>query len=292
MEPVSDHSKEIIFNNALRLAVGDLAEINPRIKDQVLADCMLDDMSDLNFDDMAVSAFMEITNYKIIPTMTVGSLRSEIIEIFKGSTEHFVAREWSRNNRFKVVNELCARGVNLKHLNQLLLYIGGNSLNECYEVARKSPPIYAQDSEHPCVKYSLGLTHCIDDGGYHEESDSQLEYSTSNIMQLMAEARYMLEEELFKLIQCSHITQSEMTIKELIIFMNGIEILSFKYDMDVIDFSHAGLNIKSRLSEAKNIVGSDNFKDLLFSGKLFSSDEFHPLRQRMKGKVLEDALGM
>jgi hypothetical protein len=292
METACDHSREIIFNNALRLAVGDLAEINPKIIDQALTDCMLNDMSDINFEDMAVKAFMDMVSNEMVSTMTVGKLRNQVIEIFKENTEHLVAKEWSCNNRFKVMSELCSRGVDLTHLNQLIFYIGGKSLNESYNVARQAPPTYEQNSEHTGVRYSLGLTHCIDDGGYHEESDSYLGYSTTNIMQLMEEARYILQEEIFHLIRCSHITQSEMTIRDLIIYMNGIEILSFKYDMDVNDFYNDSLDIKARISEAKNMIGSDKFKELLLSGKLFSSDEYHPLRQRMKGKALEDALGM
>lgn len=291
MKEKIDHSAEIIFNNALRIAVGHLVDIHPRIQNQLLADCMLDDMSDLNFDDHAVKIFMEmITGGK--PTPTVGSLREEVAATFKVDTEYLVAKDWNRVNKLEELSELCSRGINLKHLNQLLIYIGGKSLNESYDTAIKTPPVYAKDSEHPTVMYSLGINYTTEDVSFCESSTEALKYRTPNILQLMAESRYMLEGELISLIECSDATQSDITINHIIIYMNDIETITFSYDMEVCDLYLSHLDMHSRLSEAKNIVGSDNFKEMLFSGKIFSSPEYHPLRQRLKGRVLEEALGM
>jgi hypothetical protein len=290
MQPASDHSAEVIFNNALRIAAGDLADIHPRIQNQLLADCMLDDMSDLNFDDHAVKIFIEmIAGGKEV--LTVGKLREEVLATFKENTEFLVAKDWNNHNNVEDLSELCARRVDLKHLNQLLIYIGGKSLNSSYQMARKTAPVYEKDSEHHGVLYSIGLNHCSD------EADPQggvtaFEYRSTNLMKLMGEARYIIEDELAKLIECSDIIQRSITIKDVIIYMNDIEILSFSYDLDVFDLYMIKLDLHSRLSEAKNIVVSDNFKEMLFGGKIFGGDKGQSLRQSLKGRMLESSLGM
>lgn len=295
MKPASDHSAEVIFNNALRIAVGDLADIHPRIQNQPLEDCMLDDMSDLDFTNQAVSDFINMFTGNKYSDMTVGSLRSLVAEVFSGCSASHVASRWTSNSDergLRALSQRCSRNESLIDLNQLLVYIGGRNLSESYEISRISPPVYQKNSEYNNVSYSLGLGITYDSPDEYESYTEISEYKSKNLLQLLDESRYVLEHILIGLIEASDVAQAHIKIDDIHVYMNDVKVLAFPINELVGDLYHNDLSLQPKLFEAKSLTGVENFAEILLSGNLFRSRECHIFKQFLKGKALEYELGM
>jgi hypothetical protein len=295
MKPASDHSAAVIFNNALRIAVGDLADIHPRIQNQLLEDCMLDDMTDLDFRNQAVSDFINMFTGNKHSDMTVGSLRSLVAEVFSGCSASHVASRWTSNSDergLRALSQRCSRNESLIDLNQLLVYIGGRNLNESYKISRKSPPVYQKNSEYNNVSYSLGLGITYDSPDEYESYTEISEYKSKNLLQLLDESRYVIEHILIGLIETSDVASAHIKIDDIHVYMNDVKVLEFPINELVEDMYHNDLSLQPKLFEAKSLTGVENFAEILLSGNLFRSRECYIFKQFLKGKALEYELGM
>jgi hypothetical protein len=295
MKTVFDYRDALIFNSALRLAVSDLTDIPQKIANQQLSDCMLDDMSDLDFMDQLVTDFISMLTGKKYSDLTVGSLRDLVISAFSDCSASYVASRWTCNSDERGLRagfQRCSQGENLIHMNQLLVYIGGNSLSECFEIARKSPPEYQKEGEYNKVSYSLGVDLTYDSPDEYETYTEISEYNSKNLLQLLDESRYVLEDIFIRLIETSDIAQAHITIDHINVYMNGVKVLAFPVSEFVEDLYHNNLSLQPKLFEAKSLTGVDNFAEILLSGNLFKSRECYTFKQHLKGKVLEYELGM
>jgi hypothetical protein len=177
-------------------------------------------------------------------------------------------------------------------LNQLLVYIGGKSLNESYEVSRKSPPAYQKNSEYKNVSYSLGVSITYHSPNEYEEYTEISEYKSKNLLQLLDESRYALEQILIGLIEISDVAHSHIKIDDIHVYMNDVKVLAFSINEFVDDLYHNDLSLQPKLFEAKSLTGVENFAEILLSGNLFRSHECYTFKQFLKGKALEYELGM
>lgn len=296
---ISEHELRdmIIMNSSLKLAIGDLSPIDERISNQLLTNCMLDDMTDLNLSDPAVELFLDMFSYGDKSKLTIGSLRSEIGSDINNTSEPTIARQWERkfdHLDIKRLSAICSRGVNLTHLNQLLRYIGGRNLNESYRISSCEVPQYHEGSEYDRVTYSLGLNYTYDSSLHNETSTRLSEHSESNILRLFDVARFTLEEMLIDLVQYSDDPENyaELNVHYFSVFMNDIEVLRLDVEMDISSVYESNMTFRENISKATPMVGGANFVELLLAGDLLKSSEYKPFHQRLKGKHLEHELGM
>lgn len=295
MDPESDHRGSIIFNAALRLALSDLADIPQKILNQPLSDCMLDDMSDLDFSDQAVNDFIDMFTGKKYSDMTVGNLRGLVAEVFSGCSASHVASRWTYNSDergLKALSQRCSRKERLTYLNQLLAYIGGKSLNESYETAIKSPPEYPKVGEYNKINYSLGMNFTWDSADEYRTKTEVVDYQTTNLLKLLDESRYVLEDILIRLIEMGGIADANIKVNYISVYINEIEVLAFPVDQFINDLYYTDLALASKLPDTKSLTGVENLAEILLSGNLFRSPQCYHLKQRLKGKALERELGI
>jgi hypothetical protein len=297
MTSASSHSDKILFNEALRIAVGDLAHLDDNLKGKLVKDCLLDDLSDFNVYDDSVIAFMSMIECEMSPNLTIGRLRGTAKVAFSGGTAWRVAREWHGKNDdggFVEASAFCDRGIQVTHLNHLLRCIGGQSLNESYEIAKKSSPKYPKDSEYEDTRYSLGVEFTAINWGVPFTETIYSENYCHNIYQLLNEARVVLEDELQELvdIKMDNENYSSVESKNIIVYVNDIEALAIPKELDVVHIYHTELDLLSILDQAKAVPGNDKFKHMLVAGKIFGGDEHREFRNRLKGNLVEGELGL
>ena len=297
MKCAPGHHDKVLFNAALRIAVGDLVHLDDNYKGKFVKDCLLDDLSDLNVYDTSVIAFMNMIECEMSPNLTIGRLRGTAKVAFSGGTAWRVAKEWHGKNDtggFVEASAFCNRGVQVTHLNQLLRCIGGQSLNESYEMAKKSLPTYPNDSEYEWARYSLGVEYSATNWGvpFTETVDSA--HYSSNIYKLLAEARFALENELQAIvkIKMNDDNYSNVNIKNIVVYVDDVEALAIPKESDVIHLYNSEFDLLSILNQAKAIPGNDEFKHMLVTGKIFGGDEHREFRNRLKGHMVEGELGL
>lgn len=297
MSSAQELRDKMIMSAALRVAVGDLADVHEKISNQLIVDCMLDDMTDLNLSDPAVELFLEMFTYGDKSKLTIGNLRGKIGTDIKTTSEPCIARRWVREYEaldIKRLSDMCSRGIDLTHLNQLLRYLGGRSMNESYRIASNEAPGYHDGSEYERVKYSFGINSTHDSRLYNETSTDFSNHTESNILRLLDGARFTMEEMLLNLVQDSDDPENyaELEVNYISVYMNDIEALRFNIGMEISELYESNMNLRENLIHATPIVGGDNFVELLLAGKLLKSPEYRPFYQRLKGKHLEHELGM
>lgn len=297
MKCATGHHDKVLFNAALRIAVGDLVHLDDNYKGKLVKDCLLDDLSDLNVYDTSVVAFMNMIECEMSPNLTIGRLRGTAKLAFSGGTAWRVAKEWNGKNDtggFVEASAFCNRGVQVTHLNQLLRCIGGQSLNESYEMAKKSLPTYPKDSEYEWARYSLGVEYSATNWGvpFTETVDSS--HYCSNIYQLLAEARFALENELQAIVKVkmNDDNYSKVEIKNIVVYVDDVEALMIPMKQDVIKLYNSEFDLLSILDQAKAVSGNDEFKHMLVTGNIFGGDEHRELRNRLKGHMVEGELGL
>jgi hypothetical protein len=121
---------------------------------------------------------------------------------------------------------------------------------------------------------------------------SVIDYESKNLLKLLDESRYVIEEFLLRHSEISYAADANVHINNIVVHMNGVEILAFPFDKSVDDMYHTELSLSSKLLDAQSLTGVENFAEILVSGNLFRSRECYAFKQHLKGKVLEHELGM
>lgn len=297
MKCATGHHDKVLFNAALRIAVGDLVHLDDNHKGKLVSDCFLDEKSDLNLADNSVIAFMSMIGCEISQNLTIGRIRGTAKCAFSGGTAWAVAKEWHGKNGaggFVEASTFCNRGIQVTHLNQLLRCIGGKSLNESYEIAKKSSPQYPKDSEYEGIRYSLGVEFTATNWGVPFTETIDSEHYCHNIYQLLNEARVVLEEELQELvdIKMNNENYSSVDTKNFIVYVDDVEAFTIPKELDVVHIYHTELDLLAILDQAKAVAGNDKFKHMLVAGKIFGGDQHREFRNRLKGNLVEGELGL
>jgi hypothetical protein len=293
-----NHCDQLALSAAFQLAVKDLEPITQEVASELLIEHLRNCLGDHIFGDPMVTHFINTVSIKDLDIQTVGEFRTGLIEALSTKSDYFVARGWDveeGKGGLKELSDLCSRGIQQRNINQILVAIGGKGLNDSFETADKSRPVYSKGSEYPRVKYSLGLKYIVHDAdGYYPMTVAFDNYQTINLEQLMDESKCVMEWVLTNLlnIELDAYEKRQASVNHLTVFMNNIETLQIPIDQNISNFINNSFDVKAKLTEAKSFVGGTGFLETLMNGELFKREQYRAHCQKLKGKNLEDELGM
>jgi hypothetical protein len=298
MKSPINHCDQLVLSAAFQLAVKNLEPITPEVESKLLTEYLRDCLGDPILSDPQVTKFLNSVSIKDLEIQTVGEFREGLVEALSTKVDFFIAREWDIEDGkfgFKALSDLCSKGVEQSHINQMLVAMGGKDLNESYVTADKSRPVYSKGSEYPRVKYSIAMKYIVRDAdGYYPMTVGFDNYQIRNLEQLMAESKFVMELVLTNLmnIELDSYEKRHASVHNIIVFMNDIETLSIPIDVNISDFINNDFDVKAKLAEAKSFAGGYGFVETLMNGELFKTEQYRAHCQKLKGKSLEDELGL
>jgi hypothetical protein len=298
MKSIINHREQLALSAAFQHIVKDLEPITSEVASELLTEHLTNSLGHHIFADPMVIKFLNTVTNKDLEIQTVGEFRTGLIEALSTKADYFVAREWDveeGKGGLKELYDLCSRGVQQRNINQILAAIGGKGLNDSFETAEKSPPTYSKGSEYPRVKYSLGLKYIVYDAdGYYPMTVGFNNYQTTNLEQLMDESKFVTEWVLTNLlnIELDTYEKRQASVLHITVFMNNIETLQISINQNISNFINNSFDLKEKLTEAKSFVGGTGFVEKLMNGELFKSEQYREHCLKLKGRGLEDELGI
>lgn len=289
----------LIFHKAIINAIKPGAELDPKLNDHMVTNCMMDDLSDINFQDPAVLAFLDLIGSKIhlpgIEELTIGRLKEhasfQCTYIFGTSILDY-------KEAICTLIKLTDNSRSLAHLDQLLRYIGGDCLSDSYQIAKKEALAGIDNYKDSSNKFSLGVNFTYKmNGSTPITKNEKSNYNTPSIGHLLQEARMVLNDQFGEMFirdddgndednyfdcKCNYIS----------VFMNNIEAMRFHIGISGSQLYEANIDLIEELPSAEVIKNNKKFTDLLLRKKVFDENILPGIHQRLKGRMLECELGM
>lgn len=298
MNTIADIDRRMILHEAFLLSVEGALEVNPRVLNQKVVDCMHDDLSDINFMDDAVQAFFYILrdSFGFTVESTLYHLKDSLQYIFASDT----SRHFSLHcDKIESMSNGLHSGVGFKEVSRLLEYLGCKDLSECYRQAKSSHPEFEVRPGNEISEFSLGVNYLYLGGdsttnNLKEDQWRMSEYKSSSIDEIIYKARFILEKELLDLLEMDSDMSGETAcnVNRISIFLNGKETLTSDITLSAYGAYHLDLNMRDRVKDASITSSSDFFRNLLMKGTLFSGVDGRSLTRILKGRMLENDLGM
>jgi hypothetical protein len=260
---------------------------------------MMDDLSDINFQDPAIQAFFEALGGRIHlrkpEELTLSALKEHAsYTCTRPNKTSFL----SHGKSIETLVNLSSSNRSMAHLDQLLKYIGGNRFSESYISAKESAWVDSTEYKTSSPKFSLGVSY-----KYRENSkpfinkDVKLDYAIHSIEQLFREARLILNGQLFEIYDLDYDQDDDDNYYDckcnyISLFMNNVEAMRFHINLSGCELIFADIDLCAALPTAEIMSKNKAFTDLLFKGVLFNEKAFPGMNQRMKGRLLENELGI
>jgi hypothetical protein len=298
-----DRVKELSNAAKISLAMQFLyLEINPDLllttpRDQLVVDCMMEDYSNINFEDPALVGLFNIlgVDHSEIPGLKV----SDFIELFRdgdGIIEHgWLVGEIFANPGAQMILEASLVKGGLDTLNQLLKYACLNPLSneiELYGLNRIDPEELNRVSGN---LYSIRIK--IHDNDVDSDDDcclmdmeyySKELYYTTDLKSLLSNGQIQLDAAINELLERSSAQPGlKHHITDIEIYSNGETALHMKCSHNITDSSGSWLNMINMLAEF-DVMTNDKLFCEDYQKVLSSSD----VSRRIRGRILENALGL
>jgi hypothetical protein len=260
---------------------------------------MLDDYSDIDMSDPALTAFFKIAYISqrfTLNTLTVGVCRLAVDEFLEDQSNWTLG-----HNRSEIKNllNLSNNKYLMRHIDQFFKYIGGRPLTETLLAQREIDKGNGSYSDKNAQRFSFCVNYMVDDQlSPVENFVYNSRYTTSTLDQLLDESDMILHRVInIMLCKDNSVTVYPMdmvhcTCRSIAIHLNNEEIVKIPMNINARHLYGEDIDMESRLSSVDIHSNHKLLSDILSDKYSHKECISHKLRQRLKGRLLETAIGL
>lgn len=271
----------------------DLIDSIPR--NQRLVDCMMDDYSDINFQDLGLIGLFKLFDFD---SNNIASLKVEdLIELFRNDEDpgdSILLGEMIDHLGFSELFEASRIQGGLDTVNQVLKYACFNSLSlervRTGDLNRIDPEELAKVGGNV---YSIRFkVHDYDDDADEESCVlnyySKELYITTDLNSLLNNGQHYVDQAVNELLTKSSIRDGlEHHITEIVIYFNGEPALHMECNINIAAINCSSLNVLKSLPEFDAVTN-----DKAFCEDIQKAVDSKEVSRKIKWRILENAIGM
>lgn len=277
-----------ILDKTLRAITPSIEAIPESLGKQRLSECFMPDLSDINPHDEAIRS--------VLALLRIQRPDPELKQIHQYLS--FARDAASDNDQVKVLHRFGVSGSNLKHLDQLLSYVGAPSFSKTFKLIRDQVNAARLENNGGDPVYSLGMQYSTLDKWFNKQSYTLTsEVKVSTIQQALEESQFLLKDQLAVVeninLNCDD-DGAAMSAKcdSISVYRDGIEILKFQVDLRGRDIDTGWKPLLQMLSTAEVIEFDRGLMDACLAEPELRKPEHRAFMNKIKGKAIEQDLGL